>query len=327
MAMNTFTRTLLVTAIAATSFSASADLKPLNDGAMGDVTGQAGVTIDLSANVEVKEIAYQDKGFLVIDGLKLGGHSTAGATTALDDIRLTIDVAGTAADDLGNGGVFAGDYVAAALATDPATGAQDSAQLAANAAAVDGVETSQAVTDGDLVISLRSQSGAPVDYGLGIGSISLAKEADNAANIGNLSAMNADSTVLVSAMQIDGYLGPVDLIVQEEANSLNINAYFNATGAVTLPFMGTSLGFELHNRRGDSVIANSAGTMSFAHAQVDVSVKEDHFGAGQNALAVNVQDFSGDLDLTNITMGNGASIGSLYMTDVAVTAETVIYGH
>lgn len=174
--MNTFTRTLLVTAIAATSFAASADLKPLNDGAMGDVTGQAGVTIDLSANVEVKEIAYQDKGFLVIDGLKLGGHSTAGATTALDDIRLTIDVAGTAADDLGNGGVFAGDYVAAALATDPATGAQDSAQLAANAAAVDGVETSQAVTDGDLVISLRSQSGAPVDYGLGIGSISLAKK-------------------------------------------------------------------------------------------------------------------------------------------------------
>lgn len=325
--MNTFTRTLLVTAIAASSFSASADLKPLNDGVMGDVTGQAGVTIDLSANVEVKEIAYQDKGFLVIDGLKLGGHSTAGATTALDDIRLTIDVAGTAADDLGNGGVFAGDYVAGALATDPVTGAQDSAQLAANAAAVDGVETDQAVTDGDLVISLRSQSGAPVDYGLGIGSISLAKEADNAANIGNLSATNAGSTVLVSAMQIDGYLGPVDLIVQEETNSLNINAYFNATGAVTLPFMGTSLGFELHNRRGDSVIANSAGTMSFAHAQVDISVKENYFGAGQNALAVNVQDFSGDLDLTNITMGNGASIGSLYMTDVAVTAETVVYGH
>ena len=67
--------------------------------------------------------------------------------------------------------------------------------------------------------------------------------------------------------------------------------------------------------------------MSFAHAQVDVGVAEDYLGADQDALRVNVQDFSGDLDLTNISMGNGVSIGSVYMTDLAVTADMTIYGH
>ncbi|MAL96834.1 MAG: hypothetical protein CL583_00110 [Alteromonadaceae bacterium] len=301
----------LVTAIAAAPFAAQAELTALNDASMGDVTGQAGVTIDLSANVSIKEIAYEDKGFLVIDGMTLGGNRgviAAGGAAALDDIRLTIDVAGTdATADLG-------------------TTARGATYLGAAGFSTDVNEVSQNISDGDLVIGLRSQSGQPVDFGLAIGAVSLAKEQGNTANIGNLSASNPDSTVLVSELYIDGFLGPIDVVVQEESNSMNINAYFNATGELTLPFMGTSMGFELHNRRGDAV-ANATGTMSFAHAQVDISVAEDYFAAGEDALAVNVQDFSGDLDLTNITMGNDKSIGSLYMTDLSVTAETVIYGH
>ncbi|QCF26228.1 DUF6160 family protein [Hydrocarboniclastica marina] len=301
----------LVTAIAAAPFAAQAELTALNDVSMGDVTGQAGVTIDLSANVSIKEIAYEDKGFLVIDGMTLGGNRgviAAGGAAALDDIRLTIDVAGTdATADLG-------------------TAARGATYLGAAGFSTDVNEVSQNISDGDLVIGLRSQSGQPVDFGLAIGAVSLAKEQGNTANIGNLSASNPDSTVLVSELYIDGFLGPIDVVVQEESNSMNINAYFNATGELTLPFMGTSMGFELHNRRGDAV-ANATGTMSFAHAQVDISVAEDYFAAGEDALAVNVQDFSGDLDLTNITMGNDKSIGSLYMTDLSVTAETVIYGH
>ncbi|MAL96832.1 DUF6160 family protein [Hydrocarboniclastica marina] len=315
----------LVTAIAAAPFAAQADLKAMDDSAMGDVTGQAGVTIDLSANVSVEEIAYEDQGFLVINGLKLGGNSSEvanGAVDALDDIRLTVDVAGTdATADLGNGGVFAGEYL----------GGQGN-YTDADGNAVN-IETDQAISDGDLVISLRSQTdGQAVDFGMAIGSVSLAKQEGNATNIGNLTASNPDSTVLVSDMQVDGYIGPVDVVVQEESNSMNINAYFTAGGEMTLPFMGTSLGFELHNRRGQSTVLTTdtdtdGNPISFAHAQVDISVAEDYFAADEDALAVNVQDFSGDLDLTNITMGNGESIGSIYMTDLRVTAETVIYGH
>lgn len=315
----------LVTAIAAAPFAAQADLKAMDDSAMGDVTGQAGVTIDLAANVSIEEIAYEDQGFLVINGLKLGGNSSEianGAADALDDIRLTVDVAGAdPTADLGNGGVFAGEYL---------RGQGNYTDADGNAV---NIETDQAISDGDLVISLRSQTdGQAVDFGMAIGSVSLARQEGNSGNIGNLTASNPDSTVLVSDMQVDGYIGPVDIVVQEESNSMNINAYFTAAGEMTLPFMGTSLGFELHNRRGQSTVVSTdtdtnGKPISFAHAQVDISVAEDYFAAEEDALAVNIQDFSGDLDLTNITMGNGQSIGSLYLTDLRVTAETVIYGH
>jgi uncharacterized protein DUF6160 len=293
----------LCSAVALAPFAANADLKALNDSAMSDVTGQAGVTIDLSANVSIGEIAYQDQGFLALSDITLGG---AAPGTALDDIRLTIDVAGDGSD-LG-------------------TAARGATYLAGAGATVDStIETDQAISDGDLVISLRSQSGTPVDFGLSIGEVALSQSGNSGA-IGSLNSTAGNvGTVLVSNLNITGALGPIDIVVQEESNAMNINAYFNATGNLDMPFIGTSMGFELHNRRGDSVVA--LGPVSFAHAQVDVGVAEDYLGTDQDALNVNVQDFSGDLDLTNITMGNGISIGSVYMTDLAVTADMTIYGH
>ncbi|WP_136548949.1 DUF6160 family protein [Hydrocarboniclastica marina] len=306
--MNSLKKIALVSAIAAAPFAAQAELAALDDASMGDVTGQAGVTIDLSANVSVGEIAYQDQGFLVIDGLTLGGHSelvAGGAPDALDNLRLTIDVAGSLGDDLG-----ASSFGAAYLASEGFTTEVN--------------EQSQNISDGDLVISLRSQSDEPVDFGLFIESVSLAKQEGNSGNIGNLKATNT-GTVLSQDLRMDGYIGPVDIVVQEESNSMNINAYFSASGSVTVPYRGTSMSFELHNRRGATVM--NADGMSFAHAQVDVSVAEGYFDDGGDALAVNVQDLSGDLDMTDIKMGNGISIGALYLTDLSVTAETVIYGH
>jgi len=136
----------LVAAVAAAPFAANAEMQALNDATMGTVTGQNGITIDLSANVTIGEIAYQDQGFLAFSGVSLSGQ----AGTDLDDIRLTIDVAGDGTD-LGV----------------PALGAT---YLAGAGFDVSGAnETPQAVTDGDLVIALRSQSGTPVDLNLSTG--------------------------------------------------------------------------------------------------------------------------------------------------------------
>jgi len=46
----------LVTAVAALPFAAHADLRALDDSAMGNVTGQAGVTIELETEVSIGEI-------------------------------------------------------------------------------------------------------------------------------------------------------------------------------------------------------------------------------------------------------------------------------
>ncbi|MAL99110.1 DUF6160 family protein [Hydrocarboniclastica marina] len=321
----------LVAAISAAPFAAQAEMQALNDGAMGDVTGQAGVTIDINkATISVGEIAYQDKGFLVIDGLRLAGGGEPGSGNEfLDEIRIHVDVAGTGVrDDIPTG--TAGEY----LYQESILKNSDAALLQEITDNINAVETDPNVSDGDLVISMRTTGLFPVDFSLDIDSVSLAKETNddgsaNINNLGDMAASNAGSTVLVSDLSIKGNLGPIDIVVQEESNSMNINAYFNAAGEVTLPFMGTSLGFSLHNTRGQLIgmARNSAQGVSFAHAQADIGVAEDYLGTDQDALRVNVQDFSGDLDLTNITMGNGESIGAIYMTDLAITADMVVYGH
>lgn len=321
----------LVAAVSAASFAAQAEMQALNDGAMGDVTGQAGVTIDIDkATVSVGEIAYQDKGFLVIDGLRLTGAGEPGSGNEfLDQIRILVDVAGTnARDDIPTG--TAGEY----LYQESILKGLPAGQLQEITTNIQAVETDPQVSDGDLVISMRTPGLFPLDFWLEIDSVSLAKETNddgsaNLNNLGDMAASNPGSTVLVSDLKIVGNLGPIDIVVQEESNSMNINSYFNAIGEVTLPFMGTSLGFAIHNTRGQLIgmARNSAQGVSFAHAQADIGVAENYLGQDQDALRVTVQDFSGDLDLTNITMGNGESIGALYMTDLAITADMVVYGH
>jgi hypothetical protein len=66
--------------------------------------------------------------------------------------------------------------------------------------------------------------------------------------------------------------------------------------------------------------AGPATGVSFAHVQMAI-------GASDNGLSVNLRDFSGDIDLTDITMGSSPSIGNLYITDLSISAQMEIYGH
>ncbi|MGM0767511.1 MAG: DUF6160 family protein [Pseudomonadota bacterium] len=322
----------LATAIAAVPFAATADLKALDDSAMGNVTGQSGVTIELEAQVDIKEVAYQDDGFLAISGLSIGGaalDADNNATTALDDVKLYIDVAGT-------GGVA--DTGAQAVGNTYLVGADTQGLVGWDntETAADGTASYEAgmpeVEDGDLVIGIRSVSGAPVDFGVGIDSVKLAKSTESG-NLGDLGA--GTGTTLISDLQLTGLLGPIDIVIQEDTEVMNVNAYFNAAGTLNADFVGTYLDFELHNRRGEDtnglqITDPSTGDTldtSFAHAQVDLGKAQN--AAGDDALAFNVNNFSGDLDLTNIRMGSDTapSIGDLYMTDLKVNAQMTVYGH
>jgi len=42
---------------------------------------------------------------------------------------------------------------------------------------------------------------------------------------------------------------------------------------------------------------------------------------------VNLTDLSGDLDTTKITLADSPTVGSLYWTDVQISADLNIYGH
>ncbi len=96
--MKAFKKLALVSAIAAAPF-AQAEMVAIDDALMGEMTGQAGITIELSTEVKIGSVVYTDTdgldgaaanaGSLNISGVRLGG---AVAGTALDGIKIDIDV-------------------------------------------------------------------------------------------------------------------------------------------------------------------------------------------------------------------------------------------
>jgi hypothetical protein len=89
----------LVAAISAAPFAANAELKAMNDTAMGDVTGQAGVTIELETKVSIGQFKYTDEGSFAVNDIVLGGAGVtaagqaAGLGNLLDQLKIDIDIA------------------------------------------------------------------------------------------------------------------------------------------------------------------------------------------------------------------------------------------
>ncbi len=88
----------LATAVAAAPFAANADLQAMDDSAMGNVTGQAGVTIELETKVSIGQFKYTDEGSFAVNDIVLGGAgvtaagATAGYNSLLDQLKIDIDV-------------------------------------------------------------------------------------------------------------------------------------------------------------------------------------------------------------------------------------------
>lgn len=96
--MNGLRKIALVSAISAVSNGAIAELQVLDDAGMQQVTGQAGLTIDVESQWQIGEFAYQDAGFVIFQGLRMGGNSFGNGTgtdgSYLDNLRLEVDIAG-----------------------------------------------------------------------------------------------------------------------------------------------------------------------------------------------------------------------------------------
>lgn len=271
-------RIALITAVSAVATGAQAEYKVMDDAMMSQVTGQSGISIDLTAEVSVGEIAYKDGGFIATRDIYLGG-ATGGA---LDNVTMTVDVAGDAAD------------IAALEAQNGITG----------------------VGDGDLVIHIGATDGdvQNVDFGLYIGEVSLEESTYNAGQkyAGDLST----NTVLLSNLSLAGRLGPIDIVIDEDTSNIWLNAFFAVdSGSMDIPFMNVSIGnFTMNNIR-----PSGSPTGNFAQATAVV-------GASAKGLMIDVIDFSADMDIEGIAIG-GASIGSLYVTDLQVSAKMDVYGH
>ena len=300
--------------------AAHAELKLLDDAHMSAVTGQAGITIDISnAQIAIGEINYKDQGNLFLENTGVAGAGVVQARRSLavtegdklDNIRVTIDIAGDGGDS-------------AQLQSQWGLGKITGTGLTLSSSSVgDHGESAVEISDGDLVISIGAIDEAEmIDFGAYSDRVSLGASTVNAGE-----AASNTGTVLMSDVLVHGYVGPIDIVVDGQENTMNINSYLQADGEVTLDFMTTSMDFALHNRRGkDILVLNNTATgetVSYFHAQADIGANADP----SMGLRVNLTDASGDIDLTNITLGNTPAIGNVYLTDLSLQAKMDIYGH
>ena len=303
-------------------FSVQAELTVLDEAGLRETTGQAGITIDLSAQVGIGEIAYQDQGYIFVEQLQLGGAGVAeralgipqSSGLALDNLRMTIDVAGAEGADLGS------DWGLAKL--------DGTALQSSSVNRGDHGVTPVLIEDGDLVISLDAQDHAEgVDFGLLIDNVRLGKS-------GLLPGEGSSGGAsIASGLKFKGMLGPTDIVVDEQENRLNINTFFSLDGELTmdwyipilLDYKSMSFGLSLHNRRGEDILVYDLAngqSRTYAYLQADVGATEDN-----QALEVNLTDFSGDMDWTDVHFGQSPAIGDIYWTDLQVQANLKIYGH
>lgn len=95
--MDTFRKLGLAVAVSAVSSGVNAEFIKLDDDNLRAVTGQAGLTIDVQSRYEIGEFAYKDAGFLLIQGIRMGGHDLHDSSSDqffMDNLRLEIDIAG-----------------------------------------------------------------------------------------------------------------------------------------------------------------------------------------------------------------------------------------
>ncbi|MFE8072222.1 DUF6160 family protein [Marinobacteraceae bacterium S3BR75-40.1] len=100
--MKTLKHELLALAVGASVCGAQAELKPMDDTAMGKVTGQAGVTIELETKFSIDEFLYTDQGSLAIEDITVGGAKRTDMFPAIQANLGGISIPGNATDKLDN---------------------------------------------------------------------------------------------------------------------------------------------------------------------------------------------------------------------------------
>lgn len=285
----------LATAIAAAPFASHAGMQALDDTAMGNVTGQAGVTIELETKVSIGEFRYTDTdgydtdtegGSFVVSDVVLGGagvHLDPNGTTSqlLDDLAIEIDVA----------------------------------------------------ADGDAVIHVASISGQPIDWGVSVGSIGL-QGADKTitdgtnqttlisglSGYGNLGQLDIRVDTLTDQLQLDVGFNVIDM---------DFDVSFLGIGIRDMAIMGGNFFEEAAdpNNPNPGQPMNAAGM--FAVASVDV-YKGSSFGdpatAKEDVLRIDVDNITMDMNIGGVEIG-GTSIGSVALDNLTISdTRLAVYG-
>lgn len=317
----------------ALALPAAADFRPMDDSSLSSVTGQAGVTIELETKLNIDSLTWTDEGALSVNDLRLSGHGD----TALDNMKLTIDIAG-------DGEVLEHGFSeiarrAAAGQLDP--GNPDVADALASYSV--GGSYGKAFNSGDLVIHLGA-----TDYGDPTNLNDYLQAVDFELAVGSVTTTGTEgSSNLFSNILLQGYVGPTDLVIRNGGTStrtlangntvsgseIQLDTHFEITNGsldweasdLILLFNFAAVGIEglqIHNRRGDDTLGH------FGMASVTAKLSQGtSAGSGKSGLSIHDVDFRADIDMPVFKIG-GTSIGSVQFTDFAIKNTTMmVYGH
>ncbi|PID42546.1 MAG: hypothetical protein CSB48_10050 [Proteobacteria bacterium] len=329
------------------SASATADLQALADSEMSEVQGQAGLSIELSAQVDIGEVAYQDAGYVAIKDIHLGGIGAS----MLDNMLITMDIAGP------NEVLHRGFSKFAMWADNGLVDAAHQDVAAAIARYSVGGGYGEAFNDGDMVIHIDSLDPgviagnntaqniaayqSAIDFGLSVDSVSLTT---TGYDVGNGPA----GTLMFSDINAEGYLGPVDIVIRnsDATNTISngamdvsgavteVDAYFRVTDMdldwdaadVLLVFNFAAmkqLGVRIHNTRGNDYI----GEFGFARVSAKFAAGTSNVSPGVTGLAVYDVEIRADVDMPHVQFGSSPSIGGIYFTDFVFQTDVLVYGH
>jgi len=323
----------LASAVAAAPF-AQAELVAMDDSVLADMTGQAGVTIELDAALSVGSFTYTD---------------TSGLVTVTDASGNTfIDAAGTIPS---SAGTFAMSGITLGSSTLDASGNVSGL--------LDDIKIDIDI-DGNagLVIHLGGTNSQEVLAGADVNTDGLNEAVDFGLQI---DSVTSNTATLASNIQILGNLGPIDVVIANNG-TIGVEAFFEVKGGgmdidvLGLGVSNLTIGDDsapiatnansnyaaLFQSQGitSAAIADTQipGVSNMAYVNMTINTGATTYTATDgtvtnitNALQIGITDMAMDIS-ADLTLGNDGtsdlSLGSIAIDDLNLSGTTLkIYGH
>jgi len=308
----------LATAVAAAPFAAQAELQAMDDSMMGNVTGQAGVTIELETQVDIGQFTYTDEGTFAVKDISLGGAlasssqsaadyaAATGAGALLDQLKIDIDIA----DD--------GDAI---------------------------IHVGSLQTDG-------SGNPVPIDWGFTAGSMELnGNGGENTVLVSNMDAwgllgaldirVDTDNVTDGAGNEMAG-TGTLNLDAAFTVNEMSFDVDFLGVGVRGMTINSSESGGEVLGAAGLAAVFAEDPTAPTAEEQRKIGLaqagfaiigldiyKGDGLGASTatDVLRVDVDDVLMDINVAETVIG-GANIGTIGIDNLHISnTKLAVYGH
>lgn len=298
--MKTMKKSLIAVSVATIPLSGFAELQPMDDTQMSGVTGQAGVTIELTTAASIDQIEYsqgESTGSVLMDNVRIGGHDDGDPL----EVDINIDLADT------DGDVSGADNPPGDL------------------------------EDGDALIELRPQGDtiAPVQVGVDMGSLGL-ESSDGSDSATLISDLSADFWV----SQLDITARTENTLGGDDANgSIRIRNRFAAELDVDFDVAAVSLeGVRMAGAGTMSDLQESdpnfdALAVSGMQINAEIGSGDTLSGASDidESLRVDLEEFNADIWMPTVNVGSNSSgdssIGSVGISNLNLTdTQMAIYG-